>query len=45
MICQTKDTVGSLEDTHMKNTDHRSSAEHWGHGIYLCKTQNKEQWS
>ena len=23
-----KDTVGSLEYTHMKNADHRSSAEH-----------------
>ena len=23
-----KDTVRSLEDTHMKNGDHRSSAEH-----------------
>ena len=37
-----KDTVGSLEYTRMKDADHRSSAEH-GHGIYICKTQNKKR--
>ena len=37
-----KDTVGSLEYTYMKNADYRSSAEHYGHCIYICKTQNKE---
>ena len=38
-----KDTVGSLEYTHMKNADHRSFAEHYGPSIYICKTQNKER--
>ena len=38
-----KDTVGILECTHMKNADHRASAEHQGHGIYLCKTLNRER--
>ena len=38
-----KDTVGSPEYTHMKNAHHRSSAEYEGHGIYICKIQNKER--
>ena len=39
-----KGTVGSLEYTHMKNADHRSSTEHYkGHGIHICKTQKEER--
>ena len=38
-----RDTVGSLEYTHMKNADHRSSTEHQGHGIHICNTQNEER--